>query len=234
MTGPTAPAGASHAKPAKLPATVRKRDALVRKIVGKGKLLSQRLLAYREKSLADIFALAEDTRKRFGFQLTHGIRGSIDLYSHDGSLKIEVRKDDKIAFNEELAVVQAEILRVAKSWVTSSDNENLVIAVTEVCAPGRGGKLSAQRILGLQRWKIKDPEWKVCMEYLRKAMQVVTLRRAGATKKAAIEQVFGVKKGGSAGYRRASLLVNALYDALPPDEPDDDPDIGPFGIYLGA
>lgn len=162
---------AATTKP-KLPAAVRKRDQLVRKIAGRAKTLSARLLAWREQSLADIFAFSEKSWKKYGFKIEHGVRGSIDLHTHDGSLKIEVRKDDKIAFNEQLAGVQAEILRLVNGWAAGG-NANLIAVIDAAFKPGRGGKLSAQRILGLQRTKITDPEWEVCMQALRDAVQVV-------------------------------------------------------------
>jgi hypothetical protein len=174
---PSAPAGPlpapSSPLPApKLPPGVRKRDQLVRRIARQAKSLSARLSTWREQSLRDIFTLSEETWKKYGWQIQHGVRGSIDLHTHDGSLKIEVRKDDKIAFNEQLAGVQAEILRLVNGWAAGG-NKNLIAVIDAAFKPGRGGKLSAQRILGLQRTKITDPEWEVCMQALRDAMRAL-------------------------------------------------------------
>ncbi len=51
---------------------------------------------------------------------------------------------------------------------------------------------------------------------MRRMGQAIAHNVRGATKQAAIETAFGVKKGGSAGWRRASLLFD-LATAPPPD-----------------
>lgn len=157
----------------KVPKPALERDRLVMRIVGKAKRLSAQLLDFRERSLRDIFALTEKSLKEYGWKLETGARGSIDLHSRDGRWKIEVRKDDKIAFNEQLAGVQTELRRVVRGWGEGSGNGNLLKVIDELFKPGRGGKLSSQRILGLQRMKIDDADWKTCMEALKDAVQVV-------------------------------------------------------------
>lgn len=69
--------------------------------------------------------------------------------------------------------------------------------------------VNVQPVANVQNDQPADQRLTITPDELKMLARAVELRAAGATKQAALEAAFNVKKGGSAGWQRANELYNA-------------------------
>lgn len=146
------------------------RDKLVREVVAGAKFRAANLRAWREQVLGEIRAFAELVAEKYGCTLSRG--QNVTLNSYDGKFRVVVAKDDKVTFNEELAVAKEMIWSCVERWTDGSRSEIKAI-VAAAFKTSRNGKLSITKIMALRQVQIDDPQWLKAMDALTDSLQVV-------------------------------------------------------------
>lgn len=181
------------------------RDQLVREIVQGAKFRAANLKAWRAQVLDDVRAFAATVAEKYGCKLGRG--QGITLNSFDGALRVVIAKDDRVTFNEQLAIAKEMIWKCVERWTDGSRSEIRAL-VDAAFKASRNGKLSVTKIMSLRQVKIEDAEWLRAMDALTDSLQVVgsatyirVYERMGSTDKYSLINldVFPQEDGGEQG-----------------------------------
>lgn len=182
------------------------RDALVRELLLEGAEVAAKVAAFKQKAFEEIEAFAELSAEKYGVK-RGGTKGNISLSTYDGAYKIDLARQERQTFTEQLAAAQTLILECFGEWTEGSRDEVRVL-INEAFQTNRAGQVSTGKILRLLRLEIKHPKWELAMQAIRDAIQVIgtasyinLYRRAGADGKYVRIPLDGsspVDKGGAA------------------------------------
>jgi hypothetical protein len=145
-------------------------DELVRQLHSRAVALSEALRQFRENGFAEIAALMEMLAERYQAP-KGGAKGNMTLSSYDGSLRVQVAIGDYLTFGPELQIAKRLVDACLVRW-SQGANDNLRTIINDAFAVDKEGKLKVDRILGLRRLEIVDPEWKSAMEAIGDAVRV--------------------------------------------------------------
>lgn len=145
-------------------------DQLVRDLVARADALAGELRAFKARLLDDIAAHQALLDERYNIR-TGGRRGGLQLHSFDGRLRVQVSVEDSITLGPELVQAKALIDACLVRW-TEGANANLATVVNDAFAVGEGGRVRVDRVLGLRRLEIDEPEWQRAMEAINDAIRV--------------------------------------------------------------
>lgn len=141
------------------------RDQTVLRIVEKVKAVRSDLLKLKEDIRKEIFDFLDISFEQFG--KTHGgQKGNVSLLSFNGQYRVLVAVAEHVVFDERLQVAKTIIDECIRRWSMGAQSE-LKALVSDAFNVDKAGKLNVNRILGLRRLDISDPEWK-------RAMQAIT------------------------------------------------------------
>lgn len=146
------------------------RDQTVQVIVARAHMLQQAVVAFKADTMSDLTAFlstsAEEYGKTFG-----GEKGNVTLMSYDGRYKVLIAIDESIVFDERLQVAKKIIDECIVRWSEGSRSEIRAL-VNDAFYVDKAGRLNTNRILGLRRLAIEDPEWKRAMQAITDSIQV--------------------------------------------------------------
>jgi len=146
------------------------RDQTVQVIVARAHMLQQAVVAFKADTMSDLTAFlstsAEEYGKTFG-----GEKGNVTLMSYDGRFKVLIAIDESIVFDERLQVAKKIIDECIVRWSEGSRSEIRAL-VNDAFYVDKAGRLNTNRILGLRRLGIEDPEWKRAMQAITDSIQV--------------------------------------------------------------
>ncbi len=152
----------------------KKRDVMVEKLHREAIKAQERLRKFKGDVTAEIGKYLDWLATTNGEEsLNPGGNYSLDSFS--GNLRIQVKVNKVIRFDERLALAKQKIDRCAERWSVGA-NENLQVVVTQAFALDKKGNVDTGRILGLRTWKIKDKEWKEAMDLITEAITVTGTR----------------------------------------------------------
>ena len=146
----------------------RARDRLVRRLHAKARKHSAGLAAFRKECLAEISAFQALAQAEYGVELG-GEKGGVVLSSFDGSIKIERRNTETIAFDERLQMAQRLLAEwiLAKSAGADQDLQKVVHSAFYASKEG----LRTARILSLTKLAIRGEKWEQAMRLIRDSIQ---------------------------------------------------------------
>jgi hypothetical protein len=146
------------------------RDQTVQLIVARAHMLRQAVTDFKRDTMSDLTAFlntsAEEYGKTFG-----GEKGNVTLMSFDGRHKVLIAIDESIIFDERLQVAKKIIDECIVRWSEGSRSEIRAL-VTDAFYVDKAGRLNTNRILGLRRLPIEDPEWKRAMQAITDSIQI--------------------------------------------------------------
>lgn len=145
-------------------------DELVLNLIPEAQALADALAAFREKTLSEIAAYQELVASKYGVTRNNP-EGNITLSAFDGSAKVERVVAKSISFGPELQAAKALIDACVTRW-SEGANANLLTFVFDAFQIDRKGKISTDKVLGLRRLAIDDPEWARAMEAISDAVRV--------------------------------------------------------------
>ncbi len=152
----------------------KRRDALVMKLFKQAKLVSGRLIQLKQLAFDDIEKFLRDAEKMYGMTVrTAG--GNKILTDFSNTLKIEVKVNKVIDFDERLQMAKAIIDDCLKRWSEGGDDK-IKLVVGQAFKVDEKGKLDRNRILDLRSIDIKEKEWKKAMELINESIRVVGRR----------------------------------------------------------
>ena len=146
-------------------------DNLVVELVEKAKVLSNFLAQFKSGAFNDVQALIELAHEKHSATLG-GKKGNITLYSYDQRYIVKRQIKDRKAFDVQLQAARALVEACAARWTEGARPEAKVI-VDDAFQVDREGNISVDRVLGLLRLKIDDPEWQAAMKAIAEAYRTV-------------------------------------------------------------
>lgn len=147
------------------------RDDVVMEIVKKSEDLNKVLTDFKVNSMADIQAFIDLSAEKYDVKIG-GTKGNVTLLSYDGKYKVTRAINDYIVFDERLQVAKQLIDECIKRWSGEGMNEYLKVIVDDAFQVDKTGNISVERILGLRRHDIKDPQWIKAMEAISDSITV--------------------------------------------------------------
>ena len=141
----------------------QQRDLLVRQLFADFGLLQHDTEKFRQHADEEIDAHLQLVQEKYGVK-ARGQCGNLVLTSFDGELRIMRAVDKIIAFSDEIHAAKKLIFECVEEW-TKDARPELKTVVDDAFRQDKQGHLSADRILGLLRWDIKDARWERAMQY---------------------------------------------------------------------
>ncbi len=146
-------------------------DRLVTRLIRLAVAVSEKISSLRDVSFGDIDKFMTATEKRYGVKVrTAG--GNKTLTDFSNTLKIEIKVNNLITFDERLKLAKAIIDDCINRWSEGS-NDNLRALIDEAFKVDKKGNLDRERVLGLRRIKIRDKEWEKAMGIISDSITVV-------------------------------------------------------------
>lgn len=145
-------------------------DQLVRDLVARAEALQEALRAFKSLVFDDIAAHQALLDERYAIKVG-GRRGGLQLHSFDGRLRVQLSIEDSITFGPELRQAKTLIDLCIQRW-SEGANANLATVVNDAFSVGEGGRVRVDRVLGLRRLEISDPEWLRAMQAIGDAVRV--------------------------------------------------------------
>ena len=150
------------------------RDRMVMKLMKQAMDVSGRIRKLREAAFTDIEAFLREAEEMYGMTVrTAG--GNKILTDFSNSIKIEVKVNKVIDFDERLQMAKAIIDDCIKRWAEGGD-EKIKIIVGQAFKVDEKGKLDRNRILDLRTLAIKDRDWMKAMDLINESIQVIGRR----------------------------------------------------------
>ena len=143
---------------------------MVRDLVARAEALQAQLVDFKSRVFADIEAHQALLDERYQIRIG-GKRGGLNLQSFDGRLRVQLSMEDSITFGPELRQAKTLIDGCLQRW-TEGANANLAALVNDAFSVGEGGKVRVDRVLGLRRLEIDEPEWNRAMQAIADAIRV--------------------------------------------------------------
>lgn len=146
------------------------RDKVVIELFGLAKSLNQNIVDSKSRMFADIAAFVDLSAEQYGVK-RGGAKGGVQLTSYDGRIKIVISKGRSIRADERILAAITLLNEFAVDLAKTGD-ENMQVVIQETFRPDAEGNLSLHRIMGLRRWKIKEPRWASAMKAIDDSLQV--------------------------------------------------------------
>jgi hypothetical protein len=148
------------------------RDQTVRSIMERTFAARDALGAFKAEVWADIQAFLSLSAEEHGVAYG-GKKGNITLASYDGRYKLIIAVNDTVQFNEKLQVAKTLIDNCIRRWADGSRSE-IKLLVEDAFYVDKQGNINTNRILGLRRLAIADPEWRKAMQAISDSVQVAS------------------------------------------------------------
>ncbi len=157
-----------------VPKIDKARDRLVRRLTKDAEKLSAALVAHKAKCLKEIAAFQGATAELYGVTLG-GEKNGIILTSFDGTLRIERRASDTLAFDERLLMAQ----QLINEWLqerTQNVDHDLVTLINRAFRNSRNSGLRFGEVIRLTKLDIKGEKWLKAMTLIRESITVQSSR----------------------------------------------------------
>lgn len=148
------------------------RDDVVQELVKRAQDHSHSLARFKTSVLADIGAFIDLSAEKYDVHFG-GHRGNVTLFSFDGRYKVHRQIQDSITFDERLQVAKELIDGCVRDWSRGADDK-IKVLVEHAFQVDKTGKISIERVLGLRRLDIDDPQWRKAMHAIGESIQVVS------------------------------------------------------------
>lgn len=149
------------------------RDRLVRMLTKESKRLNASLSNFKTACLAEIELFQKRAASEYGVELG-GDKQGLMLRSFDGTLLIERRASETLAFDERLLAAQT----IINEWLaerTSGVDHDLVELINKAFR-GRNNALRFGEIVRLTRLNIKGEKWAKAMDLIKESITVQSSR----------------------------------------------------------
>jgi hypothetical protein len=150
-------------------------DELVRDLHSHAVAISELLRKFRTDALFQIDALQDLLAEKYNAQ-RGGQRGNLTLSTYDGMLRVQLAIADQVELGPELQVAKSLVDECIRGWSKGASVE-LQAIVMDAFDVDKKGRLNTDRILGLRRLAIEDPNWLKAMEAIGDAVRVVSSKR---------------------------------------------------------
>ena len=153
----------------------RDRDRLVKSLANRAKKVSGTISEFKTDAFNEIADFVAHSAAQYEHTF-RGKKGNMTLFSFDGQFKIVVARGETRAFDERLQVAKSMIDQCIHKWAMGA-NKNIQAIVNDAFQVDKEGKVSVDRIMGLRRVSIDEPEWKNAMEAIADSIQITGSKR---------------------------------------------------------
>jgi len=150
------------------------RDRVVGKLARRAEALSGQIAAFKQLVFDDVEKYIEDVARKYGIDERTEMGNKV-LTDFSNTVKLEIKVNKYIDFDERLSLAKEMIDRCIERWVAGSADQ-IEILIRDAFKVDQKGKLDKDRVLGLRKLKIKDAEWKKAMELIADSIRVVGKR----------------------------------------------------------
>lgn len=150
----------------------RTRDELVRELAARAQAIAQAQAAFRAHALAEIAAFVQLSAEHYGVKVG-GSKGNVTLASFDGRWRIQRAQQETIAFDERLQAAKELIDDCIKRW-TQGGRDEVRALINDAFQVDKAGLINTNRVLGLRRLNISDPEWQAAMQAISDSVTAVS------------------------------------------------------------
>ncbi len=151
------------------------RNKLVIGLATKAKSVSGTIAEFKDEAFAQIADFVAHSANQYDHTF-RGKKGNMTLFSFDGQFKVVVARGETRAFDERLQVAKSMIDQCIHKWAKGA-NKNIQAIVNDAFQVDKEGKVSVDRIMGLRRVSIDDPNWKDAMEAIADSIQITGSKR---------------------------------------------------------
>ncbi len=153
-----------------VPPVDKLRDETVAEIVEDAKQVSETLMDFKKKMLADIQAFVDLSAQEHGAKYG-GAKGNVSLLSYDGKYKVCRAISDHLVFDERLQTAKQLIDECIQEWSQGSRDE-IKVLINDAFQTDKQGNINTGRVLGLRRHDIKGEKWNMAMKAISDSVQV--------------------------------------------------------------
>ncbi|UCD37983.1 MAG: DUF3164 family protein [Fidelibacterota bacterium] len=151
---------------------VKVRDRLVRRIAVKAWRLHAQMTAVK----GEVLALVDQYLERVAVSYNEAWKGNAELVTFDGRLKVEVKINEALEFDERLQVAKQKIDHCLRRWTGNAGAEVRAI-ITQAFQVDSKGRINVRSILMLRQFKFDDPVWREAMALIADSLRIRTTRR---------------------------------------------------------
>ena len=152
----------------------KKRDALVERLNKVAVDLNKRLADFRVKVLDDVEKYLSDLETQYDVE-ARTREGNKMLSNFSNTLRMEVKINKFIEFDERLAIAKEIIDDCIRKWSQGADDK-ITVLVMDAFKVDKKGKIDRDRVLGLKKLNIKDKDWAKAMDIIYDSIVVVGAR----------------------------------------------------------
>lgn len=145
----------------------KKKERIAQKYLKKAIDLNMRLEQLKQEAFADLDRFYEDMLRENNLS-AEDRKGNFTLTSFDKSIKIEVKVQDRIEFDDRITLAQLKINEFLQEKTKDSDLD--LIEIVNNAFQTNKGRLDTKRVLSLFGYKIKHPLWLEAMELLKQSI----------------------------------------------------------------
>jgi len=146
----------------------RKKDRLVEQLHKKASRLQEQILEFKQEAADRIERYLRETAGKYDEE---DWKGNATLTDFSNTLKIEVKVNQLITFDEKLQLAKQKLDRFFEE-VTKDARPELQALVHDAFAVDQQGNLNKRQILRLRRIKINNKHWKEAMELIDESISV--------------------------------------------------------------
>jgi len=149
-------------------------DQVVTRLAGHARRASGAIVKLKEKAFDDVAQFIRDAEKMYGMTVRTA-QGNKVLTDFSNTLKIEIKVNKIIDFDNRLQMAKGIIDVCLKRWSEGSDDK-IKLIVDRAFSVDNKGRLDRDRILDLRNIDIKDPDWKQAMDLINESIRIVGKR----------------------------------------------------------
>ncbi len=151
---------------------VKDRDRMVRRNFIKAMKLKQHVVKVKTEVVLSLDEYLD------GLAAEHDTswKGNAELITFDGRLKVEVKVNEALEFDERLQLAKQKIDDCLRRWTGSARTEIRAI-ISQAFQMDRKGRINVRSILTLRQFRFEDPQWREAMTLISDSLRIRSTRR---------------------------------------------------------
>ena len=146
-------------------------EQTITEIKDHGVELMNRIARYRGHSFDDVNALVALLAEKYNAK-RGGAKGNVSFLSYDGSVKVEIRVQDRVTYGAELQIAK-DLLGEYIEEVSDGVPDVVHSLLNHAFDVDQQGKVNREQLYSLRRLDIKHPKWAAAMQAIADSMRVV-------------------------------------------------------------
>lgn len=155
-----------------IPESARLEDTTVRTIAAYALDLHRQIHRFVGHTYDDLAAMDDLVAERYGLKRRGGAKGNRTYTSFDGTVKVVVQVQERIAFGPELTVARDLLEECIAEWGEGARDEIRLLA-SQAFDTDKEGHVSREKVFALRRLEIDDERWRQAQAAITDAIRVI-------------------------------------------------------------